>query len=54
MAKHKFEGGTCFWNQTYEVQNQGYDCGYSTHIVRSNPFSNMHVHYNVGSYEGGP
>ncbi len=49
MAKHKLEGGTCFWNQTYEVQNQGYNYGDSTCIVGSNPFSSMHVHNNVGS-----
>jgi hypothetical protein len=53
MAKHKLEGEMCFWNQTYEVQNQGYNCGDSTCIVGSNPFFRMHVHYNKGNYEGG-
>jgi hypothetical protein len=33
MAKHKLVSGICFWNQTYEVQNQGYNYGDSTRIV---------------------
>jgi hypothetical protein len=41
-----------FCNQTYEVQNKGYDYGDSTRIVESNPFSSMHVHHN-GNHEGG-
>jgi hypothetical protein len=53
MAKHKLERRNVRLEQTYEVQNQGYNCGDSTYIVGSNPFSSMHVHYNVGSYEGG-
>ncbi len=54
VVKHNFEGGTSFGNQMYEmIWNQGYICGDSTCIVGSNPFSSMHVHYNVGNYEGG-
>ncbi len=41
-----------FYDQTYEVQNKGYDYGDLARIVESNPFSSMHVHHN-GNHEGG-
>jgi hypothetical protein len=43
MEKHKLVSGICFWNQTYEVQNQGYNYGDSTRIVGSNPFACMYI-----------
>jgi hypothetical protein len=36
-----------------EIQEKGYSRGNTTCIVGSNPFSNVHVHYDVGSQEGG-
>jgi len=53
MVKHNLEGGTSFGTKHMKwFETKDTTCGDSTCIVGSNPFSNMHVHYNVGNYGG--
>ncbi len=53
MVKHKLKGGMSFGTKCMKSKTKDTIVENSTHIVESNPFSNMHVHHNVGNYKGG-